>query len=137
MKQEYISYAKRLDTIGDLIISISNLIKSSEEVKILSFEDFQAYKNEVNETIKQFEYAEESLREVNAPFVVQNQHKRSVERFGEYIESIRIIINSFYVSPSNEIQFNESEHIRGLDLQKQSVEEIGKLTQLIGDKLLK
>ena len=64
MKQEYIDYAKRLDTIGDLIISISNLIKSPEEIKIFSFEDYQEYKNEINETIKRFEYAEESLKEV-------------------------------------------------------------------------
>lgn len=137
MKEEYINYAKRLDTIGDLIISISNLIKSLDEVKILSFEDYQIYKNEINETIKRFEYAEESLNEVKSPFIVQNQHRKLVERFGEYIESIKILNNSTNVSPSNEIKFNEDEYIRGLDLQKKSTIEIEKLSQLIGDKLLK
>lgn len=137
MKEEYINYAKRLDTIGDLIISISNLIKSLDEVKILSFEDYQIYKNEINETIKRFEYAEESLNEVKSPFIVQNQHRKLVERFGEYIESIKILNNSTNVSPSNENKFNEDEYIRGLDLQKKSTIEIEKLSQLIGDKLLK
>ncbi|MDR4946502.1 hypothetical protein [Neobacillus cucumis] len=137
MKQEYIDYAKRLDTIGDLIISISNLIKSPEEIKILSFEGYQAYKNEMNETIKRFVYAEESLKEVKTPFIVQNQHNKSVERFGEFIESIRILNNSTNVSPDNKIDFDESEYKRGLDLQQKSVAEIEKLTQLIGDKLLK
>lgn len=137
MKQEYINYAKRLDTIGDLIISISNLIRTPREIKVLSLDDYQVYKSGMNETIKRFDYAHESLKEVKTPFIVQNQHNKLVERFGEYIESIRILNNSTDVSPSNEIIFNESEYNIGLALQQQSVSEIERLTQLIGDKLLK
>ncbi|MCU9601778.1 hypothetical protein [Pallidibacillus thermolactis] len=137
MKEEYIKYAKRLDTIGDLIISISNLIKTPEEVKILSLEDIRVNKNDLNETIRRFEYAKESLKEVKVPFIVQSQHKKMVQRFEEYIESIRILNNSVNISANNEIQIYESEYNKGLELQKKSVEELEKLTQLIGDKLLK
>jgi hypothetical protein len=132
MKEEYIKYAKRLDTIGDLIISISNLIKTPEEVKILSLEDIRVNKNDLNETIRRFEYAKESLKEVKVPFIVQSQHKKMVQRFEEYIESIRILNNSVNISANNEIQIYESEYNKGLELQKKSVEELEKLTQLIG-----
>ncbi|TWI56086.1 hypothetical protein [Halalkalibacter nanhaiisediminis] len=137
MKQEYINYANRLNTIGDVIVSSSNLIKTTEKATILSVEGITSYKNELKQAVERNDYAEESLAEVKVPFIVQNQHRKLVERFGQYIESIRVLNNSFCLNPSNEIEFSESEYIRGLVLQEDSEKEIEKLTQLIGDILLK
>lgn len=131
-----VEYAKRLDSVGDLIINISNLIKSPEEVDVFSFQNFKIYKEEMNEKIKCFEYATESLKEVKTPLIIQNLHNEYVEWFRKYIESIIILNDSNNVRSSNEIHFNESEYDRGFALQEKSVSEIRIIFPLIGDKLL-
>lgn len=128
MKKEYIKYAERLNTIGDLIIAISNLIRTPERVQSLSKEEILDNKKELLTSVERFEYAKESLSEIKAPFVVQNQHNKLVEQFGKFIESIRILGGSLSVN-----DVNKNEYIRGFALQKESVEAIGEITKIIGD----
>jgi hypothetical protein len=132
MKKEYIKYAERLNTIGDLIIAISNLIRTPERVQSLSKEEILDNKKELLTSVERFEYAKESLSEIKAPFVVQNQHNKLVEQFGKFIESIRILEGSLSVN-----DVNKNEYIRGFALQKESVKAIGEITKIIGDKLLR
>jgi hypothetical protein len=131
MKKEHIiKYAERLDTIGDLIIAISNLIRTPEKAQILSKEEILEYKKDLLTSVERFEYVKESLSEIKVPFDVQNQHNKLVEQFGRFIESIRILEGSFSVNNVDKNEYN-----RGFSLQRESVEAIQKITKIIGGKL--
>jgi hypothetical protein len=134
MEQSYINYADRLNTIGELIVSISDLVADFSTVKDFSLEEYRTYEKNLSETIERYEYASDSLASVRTPFVIQNQHKKLVERLDDYIESIRILKGSIWEDSSG-FKFNEEEYNRGLSLQQESVQSIEKLATLIGDKL--
>lgn len=133
---EHLQYAQRLYTIGELIIEISNLIKSPDQVKTMSYEDFKVYDRNMTDTIERFEYTGETLASVKAPEIIENEHKILVNAHNQYVESIRVLTKSCIVTDSNKPEINPSEFSRGLSLQKKSVEEIERIAELIGDKLI-
>lgn len=139
MKKECIQYAEKLDSIGDLILSIGNRIKPVEVVaEEFSSDDFRVYENNLSDTIGRYEQAKESLATIhNVPSFVTAQHKQLVEQFGNFIESTRIMKNSVQLSSSDQANFNKPEYIRGYIEKEKSVVAIEKLTQQIGDILVK
>lgn len=134
MNQAHLNYAKRLDTIGDLVISTSNLIIEFDEVESFSVEKYNAYQKNLNQTIERLEYAIDSLATVKTPFIIQNQHRMLVKHFEEFIESVRILKSSSTIE-NDKVAFNDDTFSKGLDMQKESRKSIGKITEIIGDKL--
>lgn len=114
MKREYIQYVKRLNTIGDLIIEISNLIEERGE------------QGSLTESIKKYKYANESLAEVKIPEIINQEHIKLVTALDECI-SVTEKLN--YVQ-------NESEKRQAISLQKQKEINIETITKEIGNKLI-
>lgn len=114
MKKEYIQYAKRLNTIGDLIIGISNLIEEGGE------------QGSLTESIKRYKYANESLAEVKIPEIIIQEHIKLVTALDEWI-SVAEKLNSVQ---------NESEKRQAISLQKQKEINIETITKEIGDRLI-
>jgi hypothetical protein len=114
MEKEHIQYAMRLNTIGDLIIEISNLIAKPGEEKNL------------NAAIERYKYVQESLAEVKTPEIVNFEHKKLVTFLGQWISATEIL---------NSVN-NDDELKKALRLQKQREEIIGVLCEEIGDILI-
>ncbi|PGT75543.1 hypothetical protein [Priestia megaterium] len=136
MKKEYILYAQRLDTIGDLVISISNLIKSPEEFKTMSPDSIKIYKKDLDETVERFEYAKDSIADLTVPSIIQTQHGELLKGFGGFVQSIKTLNGSVKINKDNKVEFNANEYINGLSLQKESVNKIEQVTIAIGDIFL-
>lgn len=138
MKKECIDYAENLNKVGDLIISISDLLKPVEVVaEEFSPEDFKVYEKDLSDVIDRYEYAKDSLASIKVPSFLGDQHKQLVDRFGNFIESIRIMKNSIQLTSDNQPEIDKEKYMRGYTEQFNSVASIGDVTQRIGDILIK
>jgi len=136
MNQEYLNYAKRLEEIGDMIISGTETIKTPDSAIILTPKDCALYKNELTVIIENVKYTRDVLEETKSPRIVQKEHKRLVEGLNQYIESIATLRDSFKVTKDTEGELDRDQYDIGMNLQKEAVAEIGKASELIGDILV-
>ena len=136
MNQEYLNYAKRLEDIGDMIISGTETLKTPDSAILLTPKGCALYKNELTVTIENVKYTRDVLEETKSPRIVQKEHKRLVEGLNQYIESIATLRDSFKVTKDNEGELDRDQYDIGMNLQKEAVAEIGKASELIGDILV-
>ncbi|PFP44839.1 hypothetical protein COK01_26350 [Priestia megaterium] len=136
MKQEYLKYGKRLNDIGDMIISATATIKTPDSVSLLTPEGSALYKNELTVTVENVKYTKDVLEETKRPHIIQREHKKLVEGLNQFIESIATMRDSFKIVKANEGEFDRDQYDIGMNLQKEAVIEIGKASELIGDILV-
>lgn len=137
MKQEYVFYAKQLDSIGDKYISANTSIKKPEDITGLTFDEAITYKNKLNTAIEGFVEAKEEARGINPPFIVQNPHKKLLERFEQFSNSAIIMRDSLDTENPNGVEINKEAYEQGFLLHDESTKEINRLTQIIGNRLTK
>ncbi|CAM5579451.1 hypothetical protein SAFG77S_09068 [Streptomyces afghaniensis] len=116
MNMQYLQYGQRLNTIGDLIIEISNLINPNQ------------VSDNMEESIERYKYALDQLSSVKAPEVIGNEHKQLLNALDEWIQSTEKLNASIGSQKSFE---------KAMQLQKEKEIKIGTITSIIGDKLTK
>ena len=115
VKQEYLDYAKKFETIGDLIIIISNMIKGPGAIKIMTVENYEEYQKNIQETIDRFKQVKDSMSEMKNPEIIDEEHAKLVGYFDGFIESIETLNRS-----ANLEKFDPEQYSNGLKLQEDS-----------------
>jgi len=136
VNQEYLNYAKRLENIGDMIISGTETIKTPDSAILLTPKGCALYKNELTVTIENVKYTRDVLEENKSPHIIQREHKKLVDGLNQYIESIATMRDSFKIVKADEGEFDQDQYDIGMNLQKEAVIEISKSSELIGNILV-
>lgn len=129
MKQEYLDYVKRFETIGDLIIIISHMIKGPGAIKIMTVETYEEYQQNIQETIDRFKHVKASMSEMKNPEIIDEEHAKLVGYFSSFIESIEILNSSVNLE-----KFDPEYYSNGLKLQEDSKVNLMKTIEEIVNK---
>jgi hypothetical protein len=129
VKQEYLDYVKRFETIGDLIIIISHMIKGPGAIKIMTVETYEEYQKNIQETIDRFKQVKDSMSEMKNPEIIDEEHAKLVGYFSGFIESIEILNSSVNLE-----KFDPEHYSNGLKLQEDSKVNLMKTIEEIVNK---
>lgn len=127
-KQEIMSYASILNTIGDSIKSIGNNMRESQFEKISIQHRYAQLKSELVDYIK----AQRELETTPVPEVINKEHGDLIDAYKGFIDGTEAMMESI----SSLTEIDKDKYNKGLQIQKSSVANLLIVVQKIGDKLI-
>jgi len=133
MKKDYIEYALKLDKIGDLIISVSNLIPVLNPNKNYTLSELATYKEQLTVASERYRFIVQEISNFDVPEVVANEHQCLIEGISSFVRGTALMKDSINIEDGKLLvqQLLQGDAIRAI-----GVKEVERSTKEIGDKLV-
>ncbi|MFY0781084.1 hypothetical protein AB1K18_12445 [Peribacillus simplex] len=133
MHNEYILYASKLDKIGDLINSISNLIPVLNTDKNYTISELATYKEQLNVGTERYQFILNELRNLDVPDIINIEHGNLTQGVRSFVRGVTLMKDSIDIE---ERKLLVEQLVQGDSIRMITVKDVEKATKEIGDKLV-
>lgn len=133
MNKEYVSYAESLNSIGDMIIKVSNLIPQLEDGKVHSKSELATYKEELTVASERYEFIVRELERISVPKIVTKEHGQLIDGVSSFVKGAKLMKKSLNIEDQsvNLLSYNQGDIII-----EHGVRETEIASRSIGNKLI-
>lgn len=131
--KEVVTYAQKLDLIGDKVIQASRSIELVDPDSIQNSKELKPYHNKIIEASATYQECKEELNSIKVPEIIVNEHQDLLKAFNGFVNASEMLVKCIDIESQS---FNQDLYLNGLKLIKASEQDIKTTTDKLVEKVL-